>query len=89
MLDDRPGIVLADEVGMGKTYEALGVAAATRHTRDRSRIVVITPGPDLNGKWASEFSRFSEIITSGTMCGRPASLTSWNQSDNIPLLSHP
>ena len=65
MLDDRPGIVLADEVGMGKTYEALGVAAATRHTRDRSRIVVVTPGPDLNGKWFSEFSRFSEMYQFG------------------------
>jgi hypothetical protein len=33
MLDERPGIVLADEVGMGKTFEALGIAAAFRHRR--------------------------------------------------------
>ena len=61
MLEERPGIVLADEVGMGKTYEALGVAAAMRHMNRRSRIVVITPGPDLNAKWHSEFSRFREM----------------------------
>ena len=60
MLDDRPGILLADEVGMGKTYEALGVAAVTHHERRSSHIVVVTPGPDLNGKWRAEFSRFSE-----------------------------
>lgn len=65
MLDDRPGIVLADEVGMGKTYEALGIAAAIRHSNRRSRIVVVTPGPDLNTKWFSEFSRFREMYDFG------------------------
>ena len=65
MLDERPGIVLADEVGMGKTYEALGIAAAMRHSKRRSRIVVVTPGPDLNNKWFSEFSRFSEMYDFG------------------------
>ena len=65
MLEDRPGILLADEVGMGKTYEALGVAAVTRHLRPRSRIVIVTPGPDLNSKWFSEFSRFREMYHFG------------------------
>ena len=65
MLDERPGTVLADEVGMGKTYEALGIAAALRHAKRRSRIVVITPGPDLNTKWFSEFSRFREMYDFG------------------------
>jgi Type III restriction enzyme, res subunit len=65
MLDERPGIVLADEVGMGKTYEAPGIAAAIRKRRRRSRIVVVTPGPDLNAKWFSEFSRFRELYDFG------------------------
>jgi hypothetical protein len=65
MLDERPGIVLADEVGMGKTFEALGIAAAMRHLNPRSRIVVVTPGPDLNSKWHSEFSRFREMYDFG------------------------
>lgn len=60
MLDVRPGILLADEVGMGKTYEALGIAAVTHHERRSSHIVVVTPGPDLNSKWFAEFSRFRE-----------------------------
>jgi len=62
ILDARPGVVLADEVGMGKTYEALGVAAAMRRAKPRSRIVIITPGPDLNQKWSEEFPRFREMF---------------------------
>lgn len=65
MLDQRPGVILADEVGMGKTYEALAIAAATRQQKRRSRIVVITPGPDLNTKWFAEFSRFRELYDFG------------------------
>ncbi|NUQ72876.1 MAG: DEAD/DEAH box helicase family protein [Polyangiaceae bacterium] len=60
LLGGQPGVVLADEVGMGKTFEALGVIAAFRHTDPKSRIVVLTPGPDLNTKWEKEFTRFSE-----------------------------
>lgn len=65
VLDQRPGVVLADEVGMGKTYEALGVAAAMRFANPRSRIVVVTPGPDLNTKWFSEFARFRDMYDFG------------------------
>jgi hypothetical protein len=65
ILDDQPGVVFADEVGMGKTYEALGIAAVTRHERPRSRIVVVTPGPDLNSKWVAEFARFREMFDFG------------------------
>ncbi len=60
MLDEQPGVVLADEVGMGKTYEALGVIAA-RHQQDPTcRTLVLTPGPDLNEKWKKEFRAFCD-----------------------------
>lgn len=62
MLDDRPGIVLADEVGMGKTFEALGIIAAFKHREPRSKCVIVTPGPDLNHKWFSEIERFGEMF---------------------------
>lgn len=62
MLDDRPGILLADEVGMGKTFEALGIIAAFKHREPRSKIVIVTPGPDLNQKWFSEIERFGEMF---------------------------
>jgi superfamily II DNA or RNA helicase len=59
ILREQPGVVLADEVGMGKTFEALGVAAAFHHILPQSRIIVLTPGPDLNTKWGKEISKFS------------------------------
>jgi hypothetical protein len=65
MLKQRPGILLADEVGMGKTYEALGLAAVVRHARPGSRIVIITPGPTLNEKWKKELERFETVFKFG------------------------
>src|SRR5690349_12695779 len=59
ILHDNPGVVLADEVGMGKTFEALGVLAARAHAASDSRFLVITPGADLNKKWTNEIRRFT------------------------------
>lgn len=65
MLRGQPGLALADEVGMGKTFEALGIAACVRHEKPKSRIVVITPGPDLNAKWLGDIDRFREMYDFG------------------------
>lgn len=59
-LATQPGLVLADEVGMGKTFEALGVIAAFRHQRPDARVCIVTPGPDLNRKWVNDFRNFSD-----------------------------
>lgn len=60
LLDTRPGVVLADEVGMGKTFEALGVIAAIRHQRPDARVCIVTPGPDLNTKWLGAIKTASQ-----------------------------
>lgn len=60
LLDEQPGVVLADEVGMGKTYEALGVLAARLHDRPEARALILTPGRDLNTKWAKELRAFCD-----------------------------
>ncbi len=60
ILEIEPGVVLADEVGMGKTYEALGVVAATLALRPRSNILIITPGRDLNDQWLTAINKFTE-----------------------------
>ena len=60
ILETQPGVVLADEVGMGKTYEALGVVAAQCHLRPESRTLILTPGPDLNTKWMGELEAFGD-----------------------------
>jgi hypothetical protein len=75
MLNDRPGILLADEVGMGKTFEALGIVAAFKHRDPRSKIVIVTPGPDLNQKWFSEIGRFGEMFDFGGAACKAGTLT--------------
>ncbi|MGE3673355.1 MAG: helicase-related protein [Polyangiaceae bacterium] len=60
LLDEQPGVVLADEVGMGKTYEALGVVAARQQENPNARTVILTPGPDLNQKWEKELRAFGD-----------------------------
>ncbi|MGY4828651.1 helicase-related protein [Sphaerotilaceae bacterium SBD11-9] len=65
MLATRPGVALADEVGMGKTYEALGIAAAVRHANPQSRIVVVTPSPELTVKWSKDIVGFRAMYDFG------------------------
>ena len=49
---------LADEVGMGKTYVALGALALFRHFQPNFRIAVIAPKENIQGKWMKEFGNF-------------------------------
>jgi superfamily II DNA or RNA helicase len=66
-LEVSPGIILADEVGMGKTFVALAVAASVA-IRDSSRrpVVVMVP-PSLKEKWPKDFRVFKErcIVSEG------------------------
>ena len=90
LLEDRPGILLADEVGMGKTYEALGIAAVTRHRRPRSRIVIVTPGPDLNQKWYKEFGQFRDMFDFGDQVFEARHLSEFVQNvRNHPVVVAP
>ncbi len=57
-LESQPGLVLADEVGMGKTFVAL--AAATSVALTRSQPVVVMVPPSLRKKWPRDFSLFRE-----------------------------
>ncbi|MEE3922071.1 DEAD/DEAH box helicase family protein [Micromonospora sp. BRA006-A] len=45
---------LADEVGMGKTYVALGVVALLRHFTPDLRVLVIAPRQNIQQKWQRE-----------------------------------
>ena len=64
-LEEYPGIILADEVGMGKTFVALAVAASVA-LRDRRHLpVVVMVPPSLKEKWPKDFQLFRErCITS-------------------------
>lgn len=52
----RPGVVLADEVGMGKTFVALAVASSAALVSDQPAVVMVPPG--LLGKWEQDVLRF-------------------------------
>lgn len=55
----RNGIAyLADEVGMGKTYIALGVMGLLHHFNRDARVLVIAPRENLQRKWMKELSNF-------------------------------
>jgi superfamily II DNA or RNA helicase len=49
---------LADEVGMGKTYVALGVMSLLRHLEPNARVLVIAPRENIQLKWVKELGNF-------------------------------
>lgn len=59
-LGSQSGVILADEVGMGKTFVALAVAVSV-HLQDPARrpVVVMVP-PSLQEKWPRDFEVFRE-----------------------------
>lgn len=55
----RNGVAyLADEVGMGKTYVALGVLGIMRHLNPALRTMIITPRENIQRKWVKELNNF-------------------------------
>jgi len=59
-LDHQPGVILADEVGMGKTFVALAVAYSVLEAYDfHTQIVVMVPN-SVRHKWPREWSVFRE-----------------------------
>jgi superfamily II DNA or RNA helicase len=59
-LRSQPGLVLADEVGMGKTFVALAVAVSVALSNRRKRPVVVMVPPSLKEKWPADFEMFRE-----------------------------
>src|SRR5262249_20015637 len=64
-LESQPGVILADEVGMGKTFVALAVAASVALARpDDGPVVVMVPS-SLKYKWPREWEVFRENSLKG------------------------
>lgn len=61
LLVTQPGIVLADEVGMGKTFVALATALSyvANLTRNR-RVLILTPSIELKDKWDKDIDTFRD-----------------------------
>lgn len=49
---------LADEVGMGKTYIALGVMCLFRYLKPDARVIVIAPKENIQEKWRKDLTNF-------------------------------
>lgn len=55
----RSGVaLLADEVGMGKTFQALGVAALLWKMKPGSKVLVMAPNREICRHWRREFETF-------------------------------
>ena len=54
----RPVAYLADEVGMGKTYQALGLAALAWNQKPGARILFLSPRQNLQEKWIDDYKGF-------------------------------
>ena len=59
LLESQGVAYLADEVGMGKTYVALGAAALFRHFQPDFRMLVIAPRENIQMKWVKELRNFT------------------------------
>lgn len=58
ILRERPFAYLADEVGMGKTYQALALAALLWNEKPEARILFLSPRQNLQHKWVDDYRRF-------------------------------
>ncbi len=58
LLQSRGVAYLADEVGMGKTYVALGALALFRHFQPDFRVLVLAPRGNIQAKWMKELRNF-------------------------------
>lgn len=68
--DQRPGVILADEVGMGKTFVSLAVAASVA-LQDPERLPVVVMIPSgLKEKWPRDFDTFKEKCLSPSLHAR-------------------
>lgn len=59
-LRTQPGVILADEVGMGKTFVALGVAFSVATQTLRGPVVIMVPA-NLVEKWRKDLHTFCEL----------------------------
>lgn len=60
MLQKVPGIILGDDVGMGKTYIAICVVMWFLANYPERKVLIITPGWQLNKKWHNDLRNFIE-----------------------------
>lgn len=58
ILQNRQYAYLADEVGMGKTYQAIGVISMLLKEKPFAKILIIAPNRSVQSNWTSEIKNF-------------------------------
>lgn len=61
LLSKHRAALLADEVGMGKTFQALGVAALLWRMKPSAKVLVMAPNRDICAHWQREFTAFTKF----------------------------
>lgn len=61
MLNESPGVILGDDVGMGKTYIAFATAVYYLSKYPRKPVIIVTPNWLLNNKWYNDIRNFIEV----------------------------
>jgi ERCC4-related helicase len=64
-LQTQPGQILADEVGMGKTFVALAVAVSVIEATKRAKPVVVMVPPSVGRKWPLEWKKMASSLGAG------------------------
>ena len=60
ILHNRKYAYLADEVGMGKTYQAIGVISMLLAENDKAKVLVIAPNEAVQKNWVNEIENFKK-----------------------------
>ncbi len=78
LLEEKKLALLADEVGMGKTIQALAVCAALWNQNPKARVLVLAPRDEIARNWEKEYQNFvfhhyrhSDNIVKGMLDGKP------------------
>lgn len=61
MLNTVPGVILGDDVGMGKTYTAFSTAVYFLKANPTKKIIIVTPNWHMNNKWYTDIRNFIAI----------------------------
>ncbi len=88
-LGHQPGVVLADEVGMGKTFVALAVAASVADTIGRRAPVVVMVPPGVKDKWPRDWRYFKEACLGPGKPIRATEATVTRGAEFLKLLDDP
>jgi superfamily II DNA or RNA helicase len=85
----QPGLVLADEVGMGKTFVAMAVAASILIERGQTGPVIVMCPPSLREKWPKDWQVFTEKCLKGPSKNRFRAARADSGIDFLKLLDDP